>query len=196
MTAATKDKNSNVRAAAVSGLGFMRDAKYTDTFIAALNDQSYGVIDAAASALARTKNEKSYNSLVKLTETASWKNRIMLAGLQGLAILSDKRAVDLGFKYNDKTYPANVRSAALNVLAASGKGDARIYPLLLDNFKISLENNDFQGIFGGFQGFIRLADPRGQEAFDLAKEKFKGQANFLGFIGQLESQFKNAVEPK
>jgi hypothetical protein len=110
--------------------------------------------------------------------------------------LGDKRAIDLGFKFNEKTYPAGVRSAALNVLAASGKGDARIYPLLIANFKTALENNDFQGIFSGFQGFIRLADPRGQEAFDLAKEKFKGQANFLGFINQLETQFKKALEQK
>jgi aminopeptidase N len=196
LNAAAKDANSNVRAAAITGLGFLRDAKYVGTFTAALNDQSYSVIDAAATSLARTNDAAAFDTLVKLTDTASWKDRVRLAGLQGLSVLGDKRAIELGFKYTEKTYPANVRAAALNVLAASGKGDARIYPLLLESFKKSLENNDFQGIFSGFQGFIRLADPRGQEAFELAKEKFKGQANFLGFIKQLEDQFKKAIEQK
>jgi aminopeptidase N len=193
---ATKDANSNVRAAALTGLGFLRDAKYAPNFTAALGDRSYGVIDAAAASLARTNDAAAFDALLKLTETASWKDRVRLAGLQGLSFLGDKRALDLGFKYTDKTYSPAVRSAALNVLAASGKGDARIYPLLLESFKKSLANNEFQGIFSGFQGFIRLADPRGQEAFDLAKEKFKGQANFLGFINQLEAQFKKAIEQK
>ena len=196
LTTAAKDVNSNVRAAAIVGLGLLRDAKYAGLFAAALNDQSYAVIDAAASSLARTGDANAYGALIKLTETASWKDRLRLAGLQGLSVLGDSRAVETGFKYTEKTYPSAVRSAALNVLAASGKGDARIYPMLLESFKKSLENNDFQGLFNGFQGFIKLADPRGQEAFDLAKEKFKGQANILGFIGQLEAQFKKAIEQK
>jgi aminopeptidase N len=196
LTTAAKDKIPNIRAAAISGLGFLRDAKYSGTFLAALNDQSYSVIDAASIALARTKDAKAYDALTKLVETNSWKDHIRIAGLQGLATLGDKRAVDLGFKYNDKLYSNGVRVNALNVLASSGKGDARVYPLLLENFKKALENNDFQSIFGGFQSFIRLADPRGQEAFDLAKTKFKDQQNFLGFIGQLEAQFKKAIEQK
>jgi aminopeptidase N len=196
LTTATKDANSNVRAAALNGLGFLRDAKYAPMFTAALNDQSYGVIDAAAAALGRTSDATAYDALVKLTDTASWRDRVRLAGLQGLSFLGDRRAIDLGFKYSEKSYPASVRAAALNVLAASGKGDARVYPLLLESFKKSLENNDFNGIFSGFQSFIRLADPRGQEAFDLAKEKFKNQQNFLGFINQLETQFKKAIEQK
>jgi aminopeptidase N len=193
---AVKDQNALVRAAAISALGFTRDAKYAPIYTSALGDQSYGVIDAAANALARTKDAKHYDALAKLVETASWHDRLRLAGLQGLATLGDRRALETGFKYNDQSYSPAVRSNALAVLAGTGRGDARIYPLLLENFKKALENNDFQGIFNGFQSFIRLGDPRGQEAFDLAKEKFKGQANFLGFINQLETQFKNAVEKK
>jgi hypothetical protein len=67
---------------------------------------------------------------------------------------------------------------------------------LIESFKKALENNDFQSIINGFQSLIRLGDPRGQEAFDLAKEKFKTQQGFLGFITQLEGQFKKAIEPK
>jgi aminopeptidase N len=196
LTTAAKDANANIRAAAISGLGFTRDAKYADTYTAALNDRSYGVIDAATIALARTKDARTYDALVKLTETSSWKDHLRIAGLNGLAVLGDKRAVDVGFKYTDKSNSNQVRANALNVLAASGKGDARIYPLLLENFKKALANNDFQSIFGGFQSFIRLADPRGQEAFDMAKTKFKDQQNFLGFINGLEAQFKKAIEQK
>jgi aminopeptidase N len=193
---AKADKNSQVRAAAILALGLTKDAKYAPGYLAALTDQSYGVIDAAAIALARTNDAAAYASLVKLTETESWKSRLRLAGLNGLATLGDQRAVELAFKFADKSNPANVRAAALNVLAASGKGDARIYPLLIESFKKSLENNDFQGIFSGFQGIVRLADPRGQEAFDLAKEKFKGQNNILNYVNMLETQFKKAIEQK
>ena len=193
---ALKDDNSLVRTAAISALGLLKDAKYSSNFTAALNDQSYTVIDSAAIALARTGDKNAYDALVKLANTDSWRDHIRVAGLQGLATLGDKRALDVGFKYADKSNPSNVRTNALGILAASGKGDTRIYPLLLENFKQSLETNAFQGIFGGLQNFVKLADPRGQEAFDLAKDKFKENQNLLGFINQIEAQFKKAIEQK
>ena len=193
---AAKDGNSLVRAAAISALGLTKDAKYSVIFLAALNDRSYGVIDAASISLARTKDAKYYDSLAKLIETDSWKDRIRLAGLNSLSVLGDKRAIEIGFKYAGKTYSQAVQSNALGVLAASGKGDARVYPLLFENFKKALADNNFQSIFNGLQSFIRLADPRGQEAFNLTKEKFKNQANLLGFASQMESQFKKAIEQK
>ena len=196
LTIATKDKNSLVRAGAIIALGRAKDTKYSQNFTAALNDQSYTVIDSAAIALARTGDKNAYDALVKLANTDSWRDHIRVAGLQGLATLGDKRALDVGFKYADKSNPSNVRTNALGILAASGKGNARIYPLLLENFKQSLETNAFQGIFGGLQNFVKLADPRGQEAFDLAKDKFKENQNLLGFINQIEAQFKKAIEQK
>ena len=196
LTTAAKDQNPLVRAAAIAALGRAKDYKYAEVYRSALNDRSYGVIESAAIALARTGDKNSYDALVKLANTDSWKDRIRIAGLQGLGFLGDKRALDLGFKYTDKSYSSGVRTNALGVLASSGKGDARIYPLLFENFKQSLDDNAFQSIFGGLQSFIKLADPRGQEAFDLAKEKFKGNQNLLGFVSQLEAQFKKSVEQK
>ena len=61
------------------------------------------------------------------------------------------------------------------------------------SFKKSLESSDFNGIFNGFVSFIKLGDARGQEAFDLAKTKFKSQQNLLGFVNQLGAAFKQAV---
>ncbi len=196
LVSAVKDKDSRVRAAAISGLGRTKETKYADLYLVALTDRSYGVIDSATVSLGLTKDARAFDSLAKLLETPSWKDRIRLAGLRGLANLGDKRALDLGFKYTDKSYSLSVRSTALGVLASAGKGDARVFPLLMENFKKGLENGDFQIIFDGFQHFIRLGDPRGQEAFDLAKEKFKGRGNILGFVGRLEAQFKKAIEQK
>ncbi|HEY0427525.1 MAG TPA: M1 family aminopeptidase [Pyrinomonadaceae bacterium] len=195
-TSATKDKNSLVRGAAVSALGQLRDKQYADIFLAALNDRSYFVIDSASSALGKTKDARAYDALAKLIDTTSWRERIKIAGLNGLANLGDKRALEVGLKYTDKAYSSAVQSNALNLLAATGKGDARVYPILIENFKKTLENSRFQALFQGLPTFVKLADPRGQEAFDLAREKFKGQDNLLKFINDQEALFKKAIEAK
>ncbi|MGI8469088.1 MAG: M1 family aminopeptidase [Pyrinomonadaceae bacterium] len=190
----TKDGNSLVRADAISLLGATKNAAYADLYLTALNDPSYTVIDYAAGALGETKSPQAYDALLKLANTPSWKGRIQMAGLGGLAALNDKRAFDVGYKIaNDTTQPMSVRSAALEIVGATGKGDARAYPLIFDAFKKNLDANNFRGIFNGLQAIIKLGDPRGQEAFDLMKAKFKNQPNILGFVAQLESQFKASV---
>ncbi|MGI8469089.1 MAG: M1 family aminopeptidase [Pyrinomonadaceae bacterium] len=194
LQSATKDEKSLVRAAAIRALGQLRDVKYAPLFISALDDQSYAVVEAAAQSLGDTKSPEAFTQLAKLLEQDSWRERIRAAGLNGLAASGDKRAVELGFKYTDKSYPTNVRAAALAVLASSGKGDARVFPLLLANFKKSLDEGNFNAIFGGFNSFIRLGDPRGQEAFDLAKEKFKGNGQIMPAVSQFETQFQAAIQ--
>ena len=194
MLKALKDEKSPVRADALAFLGATRDAKYADLYLSALNDQSYAVIDSAAAALGNTKNAKAYDALSKLLTQPSWKGRVQIAGLRGIAALGDKRALDLGLKYAaDKTQPTGVRSAALGVVAASGKGDPRAFPLVFTAFKTALAANDFQGIFDGTQSIIQLADPQGQEAFDMLKEKFKNNPQFLEYATFFESQFKEAL---
>ncbi|HEX8738300.1 MAG TPA: M1 family aminopeptidase [Pyrinomonadaceae bacterium] len=191
---ATKDEKSLIRAEAIELLGFTQDAKYADVYLSALSDQSYTVVGNAASALARTKNEKAYDSLLKLVNTESWHGRLRAAGLNGFAELADKRALDLGIKYAaDKNQSPGVRNAALNVVANAGKGDERAFPIIFERFKKALEGSDFQGIFNGMQAFIKLADPRGQQAFDLMREKFKNQPQFAGTINFFEQQFKAAI---
>jgi aminopeptidase N len=191
---AAKDEKSQTRADALSLLGKTQEAKYADVYLAALNDQSYTVMGTAAGALAKTKDARAFDSLQKLVNTESWHGRIRANGLEGFARLEDKRALDLGIKYvNDKNQPPSVRRAALNVIASAGKGDERAFPILFDNFKKAVDANDFGGIFGGMQAFIRLADPRGQQAFDLLREKFKTQPQFAGTIDFFEKQFKAAI---
>ena len=153
---AVKDKTPQVRAAAIDALSSLKDAKYADVFLAALNDQSYGVVDLAAGALGNTKDARAFDALSKLLETPSWKDRIRIAALSGLANLGDKRALEMGFKYTDKTYSLAVRLHALRLLAATGKGDERVYRLLMDNVKKALESNDTPSIVTGLRSLVRL----------------------------------------
>ena len=191
----TKDAQSLIRGEAIELLGETRDAKHTGLYLAALTDRSYTVIDQAAGALALTKDARAYDALVKLTTTPSWKGRIQIAGYNGLAELGDKRAFDIGYKAaTDKMLPNNIRTIALSIVGASGKGDARAFPLIFEKFKKSLETNDFNGIQHTVTAIIKIADPRGQEAFDLLKAKFKDQANILGFVTFFETQFKAAIK--
>lgn len=187
----TKDKESLIRADAIELLGETKDPKYASVYTPALNDQSYSVIDQASLALGKLKDPKSYDALLKLTSTPSWKGRIQNAGLHGLAELGDKRAFDIGYKLaTDVNQPQNVRTTALTVVGATGKGDPRAYPLIFEKFKAAADQNEFNGMLNGIQAIIKIADPRGQQAFDILKDKFKGNANALAFVGRLESQFQ------
>jgi hypothetical protein len=117
-----------------------------------------------------------------------------MSGLNGLAEIKDKRALDVGLKFaNDASLPMRVRTTALAVVGASGKGDPRAFPLIFDAFKKALAATDFQGIQNTTRALITIADPRGQEAFDMMKAKFKDQANIMGFVNFLETQFKAAL---
>ncbi len=194
---AAKDKNSQVRGNAISILATTKDKKYVDLYVSALKDQSYFVVDQAALALGNTKDDRAFNSLTKLLGEKSWKNKIEISALNGLAALADKRSLEIGIKYaGDKTLPSNSRTAALTVVGATGKGDSRAFPLIFDSFKTALANNSFQGINNSIQAIIKLGDPRGQEAIDLLKEKFKDNQQFLSYIIQLEQQFKKSLENK
>jgi aminopeptidase N len=190
----TKDANALVRNDAIGLLGATKDAKYADVYLAALNDRSYAVIDAAAVALGATKSAKAYDALSKLVAMTSWKGRIQIAGLSGLGALKDPRAFDAAYKFaTDKSQPIGARGAALTVVGATGKGDSRAYPLIIEAFKKALADNDQQGMVSGVMATISLADPRGQEVFDLLKEKFKGQDNILNIVANFEKQFKAAL---
>ena len=191
-----KDPQSLIRTDAIRLLGETQDRKYTSLLMAALNDPSYAVIDDAALALGRVKATDAYDSLVKLTATPSWKGRIQIAGLNGLAELGDKRSFDIGYNTaTDKTLPFNIRTSALAIVGATGKGDPRAYPLIFEKFKSSYEAGNIQGIINGVQAIIKLADPRGQEAFDMLKVKFKDSPGAMQAITGFEAQFKAAIKP-
>jgi aminopeptidase N len=191
----TKDQNSLTRGDAFELLGETLDPKHADLLIAALDDQSYFVIDQAALALGRVKGPKAADALAKLTVGTTWRNRVESAGLRGLAELGDKKAFDPAFKIaNDKTRPAEVRTAALAVVGATGKGDPRAFPLVFERFKASLEAQDFEDVTRGLEAIIQLGDPRGQQAFDLMRQKFKDDPALLAGVKFYEDQFKAALK--
>jgi aminopeptidase N len=190
-----KDQKSLVRFRAVELLGKTKDAKFESVYNTALNDQSYSVMDAAAVALGYTKSPKAYDALIKLTTQKSWHEHYKISGLRGLDALADKRAFDTAYKLaTNKAEDKNVRANALIVVATTGKGDARAYPLIKQGFDTAFAAQDFQGIFDSLQAIINLADPRGQEVFDAMKAKFKDNPQFMGFINELEGQFKASLK--
>jgi aminopeptidase N len=189
-----KDPESGIRADALRLLGETEDPKYAPVFVAALNDRSYSVIDNASLALAKTKAPTAYDALVKLVGEQSWKGRVQVAGLNALAELGDKRAFDAAYKMTqDNNVPVNIRTAAGAVVGTTGKGDPRAYPLIFDQFKKAFDANNVPNMIGSIQAIIKVADPRGQEAFDMLKNKYKDNANAMQAIGQFEAQFKAAL---
>ncbi|MBJ3584357.1 HEAT repeat domain-containing protein, partial [Salmonella enterica subsp. enterica serovar Derby] len=129
----TKDEKSLIRAAAIDLLAATKDPKYTDNYLAALNDQSYSVIESAAEAIGAVKSPKAFETLMKMASGTSWRGRIEIAALKGLAEYGDKRALEPALKIaQDTTRPVSVRIAALEVVGASGKGDPRAFPLIFE----------------------------------------------------------------
>jgi HEAT repeat protein len=192
----TKDQKSLIRADAIRLLGETQDAKYVSTYLAALNDRSYGVIDESARALALTKDARAFDALNKLAATSSWKGRIANAGLNGLAALGDRRGLDVALRMSaDTSAPMNVRRTAFTVVGATGKGDQRAYDLISKMLKQTLESDsDSSPPARLIRAIVSLADPRGQEAFDMLKARYKDAPQFLNFVTQQEKAFQAAIK--
>ncbi|MFZ1699699.1 MAG: M1 family aminopeptidase [Pyrinomonadaceae bacterium] len=192
----TKDAQSVIRGDAIELLGETQDKKHVGMALSMLNDRSYEVIDQASLALGRLKDTRAYEPLAKLTVTPSWKGRVQIAGFTGLAELADPRGFDAGYKAaTDKSLPFNVRTAALAVVGATGKGDQRAYPLIFEKFKAAYDSGNIQGIVNGIQAIVKLADPRGQEAIDMLKVKFKDNPGAMQFVAAQEAALKAAIKP-
>ncbi len=73
------------------------------------------------------------------------------------------------------------------------KEDERAFLLIFDQFKAALDTDDFNGLFISTRVIIKLADPRGQQTFEMFREKFKGQTNIIDFVNALDAQFKAAI---
>lgn len=192
----TKDKESAMRGDAIELLGETQDKKHVDLALSMLDDRSYQVIDQASLALGRMKDARAYDALAKLTTTPSWKSRIQIAGFNGMAELGDKRGLEAGIKAaTDKSLPMNLRTAALGVVGAAGKGDPRAYPLIFEKFKAAYDVSNVQGIVSGIQAIVKLGDPRGQEAIDMLKTKFKDNPGAMQFVAAQEAALKAAIKP-
>ena len=197
-----KDK-SWVRASAIGFLGTTRESKYADIYLDALNDQSFRVIHSAAIALGRSKSPKAFDALAKLKDKPSMKSQSLISALAGLKALGDPRGFEIALNaLSDLNLPRwrlsgnpptwDYRDFAVDTIASLGKAD-KAYPLVFERFKRSVSEDDLYGIFANILLITALADPRGQEAFDLLKEKFQNDAGALSAVAAYETQFRNAV---
>jgi len=195
LLAATKDKDARVRARAITSLAATKDTTLADAYAQSINDQSYGVIRAAALALGQTKSATAYDSLVKLMDQASWRDTIRASGLSGLAALGDKRAMELGFKYAGAPNYSGVRTAALTLLANTAKDDPRTLPTLTAAINEGLERTNFGLVSTAANALVTLGDARGVAIFDEALKKAGPSQQFRAALTNYQQRLKAKLAP-
>jgi aminopeptidase N len=161
------------------------------------------VISAAAFALGKSKSPLAFDALARLVNKPSWKNQSLMSALNGLKELGDPRGFDIAFnalsdlkllRWRLPVPPVwDLRIFAAETIAVLGKSKMA-YPLILERFKKSMEENDIEGIFNNVLLINKLADPQGQEVFELLKSKFRDDANMMAAVNDYETQFKQAID--
>jgi HEAT repeat protein len=199
-----EQEKSWLKSTAISILGRTTDTKFTDIFIQSLKDESDRVINAAAIALGKTKNPKAFEVLMNLEHQKSWKNQNRISALNGLQQLGDAKATDYVLNcIKDNRSPRwylatpvwDYPFAAVNTLVALGKAESS-YPILLERFKKSLEDDDINDIFQNVQLIDLLKDKRAKEIYDLLKEKFKNDKDILSVVNVYEEKYQEELRQK
>lgn len=197
-----ENDSSWTRAGAIAFLGMTRDEKYTELYIEYLSDESFRVINSASVALGKTKSPKAFEELLKLVNKPSMKSQSLLCALGGFSELGDERGYKIAFdalansnlsRWRLPTPPVwDYRIIAAQYIASMGNG-SRAYPMIFERVKKAIDENDLSGIFNNVLIIIELKDSKGQEVFDLLKEKFKDNNGIFESVIQHETLFKNAV---
>jgi aminopeptidase N len=195
LLAATKDPEARVRAQAVNSLAAMKDPSLADVYQQLLNDRSYAVIRAAANALGQTRSSTAFETLSRLTDEPSWRDTIRASSLNGLAALGDKRALDPGLKYYVAGNPNAVRIAALAVLGATGRDDARVFPILSTVLTESLDRRNFGLFTGAAEAIVALGDERGLAAFQQLSKKAGTPPQVVSAISGFEARLRAKLTP-
>ncbi len=196
------DEKSWLKSAAISILGKTANPKFENIYINALQDKSDRVINSAAAALGKTKSPKAFAIFLNLEKQKSWKNQNRISALNGLQLLGDTNAVDyvlecLKDNQSPRWYLAtptwDYPFAAANTLAALGKANLG-YPILLERFKKSLQEDDINDIFQNVQLINILKYERAKEIYLLLNDKFKNETNILEAIKNYETQFLESIK--
>jgi aminopeptidase N len=190
LIAGTKDTDARVRARAVGALAATKDPTLADTYRQLLNDRSYAVIRASASALGQTRSAAAYDALVKLIDQPSWRDTIRASSLSGLAALGDKRALELGIKYYAAGNTGGVRAAALSLLGSTGKDDPRVLPILTGVLNEGLERHSFQLISAAGEAMIALGDERAISTLEELAKKAGDSPQLAMVISSYQSRLK------
>ncbi|HEX7999280.1 MAG TPA: M1 family aminopeptidase [Pyrinomonadaceae bacterium] len=192
LLAAAKDKDARVRASAISSLAASGDASLASVYLQALNDQSYGVVRAAANALGQTKSPQASEALNKLFEKPSWRDSLKVSAMSGLAALGDKRSLELGIRYAAKTSPVTLRTGAVTLLGAIGKDDPRSFQLISDAFAQAVATGDFGLGSSAAEALVQLGDQRGVASFEQARKQVNNP-QIEAFIMQFEQRLRQNV---
>lgn len=161
LLAATRDTNARVRARAVTSLHNSKDPSLAGVYVKLLNDESYGVIKAAALALGAARSPDAYNALINLIELPSWRDNIKASALDGLAELKDKKSLDLAFRYVEKGNQAQVRAAAVRLLGNIGADSPRAFPVIVDIARNAFRNGDFALANAAGEALVNIGDRKG-----------------------------------
>jgi aminopeptidase N len=195
--AATKDAKAQVRAQAIAALGDASDQNLAALFQQALADQSYAVVSAAAEALGKTKAPGAYDALMKLLATPSWHERTQAAALDGLTELGDKRALEVAFRYATPEHSTEARRSALYLLGATGKGDPRVVPLLIQTLRDAFANSDFTLGYAAGETIYALDDEEGLKALRgmlAIVNTLVSNADLQAFTLQVEARLRQKQE--
>jgi aminopeptidase N len=192
LLAATKDPDARVRMKTVTSLAASKDPKLAKVYQQLLNDQSYGVIKAAAVALGQTKVPDGFTSLMRLIDEPSWRNTIRVSALSGLAALGDKRATNVGLKYAAQGDYPQVRVAAAKLLGVVGKDDPHTYSVLSSALEDAVNRFNFSLFNAAAESLVALGDPRGVELLERLT-KATANSQYASSLGEYQQRLKKAV---
>jgi aminopeptidase N len=193
LIAATRDPNARVRARAITSLATSKDPSLASLYQQFFNDQSYGVIRAAASALGETKSAAAYDALNRLLEASSWRDNIKSSALSGLRTLQDKRALDTAFRYAEKGNLPPVRAAALRLLGSIGKDNPRAFSVISDTLTKAFDTGDFALGVASAEALVGLGDPRGLAVFEQVKQSASSNPQVIEMITGFRDRLQKAT---
>lgn len=194
--------NSWTKANAIRVLSSTNDLQYVDLYSSNLNDSSQRVVASAAAALGKTKSPKAFETLVQLMEKPSMKSQSRIAALNGLKELGDPHGFEIAMNaLTDLNLPRwrlatsnwDYRVFAAQLITSLGKSE-EAFPIIYERFNNSLNENDIDGIFNNIVLINALAHPKGQEAYDVLKEKYKNNSAIMSAITAFEEQFKSPIQ--
>lgn len=194
LLAATKDKDARVRSSATAALRASKDPTLAGLYRQLLNDRSYATVRTAALALAETRSPMSFDSLVKLLDVASWRDTLSISGLNGLELLGDRRALEIGMRFASGNHPIRLRASALALTAAVGKEDPRAFALLSNELLRAVTVNNTALADAAARALAALGDHKGLDVFTQAKAS-ANNPQMKSLLMQSEELLRQKLQP-